>query len=183
MITLNPAAYCARRYVGPHSRPFQHMTKAQALASMTPVELETRRMAYAIKDPRNTKEINAAGREMALLIPDEKAVLIPIPSSSGSIAANLALCQAIQRAKPILAVAPALRRTAPVESSCKRAKAGLPRLTVSEHRMAPVPFRFNGLPLYFVDNVTTEGNTLRAAWQCFKRGRGLMFADASPHVF
>jgi hypothetical protein len=172
---------CARRYVGPHSRRFQHLSKREALASMSPVEIETRRMAYAIKCIRKSREIDQAGREMALLITSERAVLIPIPSSNGTVEANLALCQAIQKAKPTVSIVPALRRIAPVESSCERGKAGLPRLSIAEHQMirtgTPLPA---GVPVYFVDNVIAEGNTLKAAWRCFKRGSGLMFADATP---
>ncbi len=181
---MNPApvsCLCARRYVGPHSQHLQHLPLKVALAQLSPVEKETRRIAYAIKDPRNRQEITAAAREMAQLVPCAHAVLIPIPASSGSIETNLALAQAIQRERPTLAVIPALRRRASVDSTCRRAKAGLPRLTVAEHQMARVLYRLpKDAPLFFVDNVTTEGNTLRAAWQCFKRGCGLMFADASP---
>lgn len=174
---------CARRYVGPHSRRFQHLSKREAFASMSAVELETRRMSYAIKEPKNRREIEQAGREMALLITTEPAVLIPIPSSSGKLDANLALCQAIQKAKPTVSIVPALRRIMPVESSCERGKAGLPRLSVADHQMirtgTPLPA---GIPVFFVDNVITEGNTLKAAWKCFKRGSGLMFADATPEA-
>ena len=181
---MNPApvsCLCARRYVGPHSQHLQHLPLKVALAQLSPVEKETRRIAYAIKDPRNVKELAAAAREMAQLLPNDHAVLIPIPASSGSIAANLALAQAIQRERPTLAIIPALRRHAPVESTCARAKVGKPRLTVRQHRMARITYRLPpGLPLYFVDNVTTEGNTLRAAWRCFRQGCGLVFADASP---
>ena len=172
---------CARRYVGPHSEHLKHLPLKVALAQLSPVEKETRRIAYAIKDPRKARELAAAAREMAQLLPTAYGALIPVPASSGSIAANLALAQAIQRERPTLAVIPALRRRAPVESTCKRAKAGLPRLTVRQHRMTRLNYRLpHALPLYFVDNVTTEGNTLRAAWKCIKRGCGLMFADASP---
>ena len=75
--------------------------------------------------PISLKEITTAAREMAQLIACNHAVLIPVPASSGSIAANLALAQAIQRERPTLAVIPALRRRASVDSTCRRAKAGL----------------------------------------------------------
>ena len=60
---MNPApvsCLCARRYVGPHSQHLQHLPLKVALAQLSPVEKETRRIAYAIKEPRNAREITAA---------------------------------------------------------------------------------------------------------------------------
>ena len=164
---LVPPILAARRYVSPRSRP------------ITPDESETRRIAYALK---RGEEIGIAAREMAgLLSPDLPTLtLVPVPSSTGSIEANLILARAIAAEYgPQARVVSALNRVVPVESSCARRRRGLPGLTAADHKFVRVGGWF-ALPVFLVDNVATTGATLAAARQTLGFGTGLVFADASP---
>ena len=164
---LVPPILAARRYVSPRSRP------------ITPEEAETRRIAYALK---RGEETGIAAREMAGLLPVDlpTLTLVPVPSSTGSIEANLILARAIAAEYgPQAHVAAALRRVVPVESSCARRRRGLPGLTAADHKFARVGGWF-ALPVFLVDNVTTSGATLAAAHAAIGFGTGLVFADASP---
>ncbi len=159
-------ALAARRYVSPRTRP------------LTAEEQETRRLAYALKTA-DADAIRTAAPEMARLI-DGPCWLVPVPTSKGSIAPNLALALEIAKHAPGARVAMQLHRTAPVESSCERHRRTARPIPVEAHgftrRGAPLAAR----PLYFVDNVTTSGNTLKAARRTFGFGDGLVFADAGP---
>jgi len=79
---LVPPILAARRYVSPRARP------------ITPEEAETRLIAYAIK---RGEETGVAAFEMAGLLPLDlpTLTLVPIPSSIGSIEANLIFARAI----------------------------------------------------------------------------------------
>ena len=62
----------ARKYPNPRNGP---LSRAEA---------ETRRLAYAIKDPRSpARDFETAAREMAALI-ETPCWLVPIPASDGS---------------------------------------------------------------------------------------------------
>ena len=156
----------ARRYVSPRTRP------------LNAEEQETRRLAYALKTA-DLEAVQIAAEDMARLI-DGPCWLVPVPTSSGTIAPNLALALAIARRVPGARVAPHLHRPRPVPSSCDRHRKALGPVAVSAHgfirRGPPLAVR----PLYFVDNVTTSGNTLQAARLAFGFGCGLVFADAGP---
>jgi len=162
-----PPILAARRYVSPRSRP------------ITLDEVETRRIAYALKRGEQTE---IAAREMAGLLPTDlpTLTLIPVPSSTGSIEANLILARAIAAEYgPQARVVPALNRVVPVESSCARRRRGLPGLAAADHAFLRVGGWF-ALPLFLVDNVATTGATLAAARYALGFGTGLVFADASP---
>jgi len=109
---LVPPILAARRYVSPRSRP------------ITPDEAETRRIAYALK---RGEEIGIAACEMAGLLPPDlpTLTLVPVPASTGSIEANLILARDIaSEYGPQARVLRALRREAPIESSCARRRRG-----------------------------------------------------------
>lgn len=156
---LVPPILAARRYVSPRARP------------ITPEEAETRRIAYALK---RGEEAELAARKMARLLPPDlpSVTLVPVPASTGSIEANLILARAIAaKYGPQARVVPAIRRAAPVESSCARRRRGLHGLTAADHKFVRLGGWF-ALPVFLVDNVATTGATLAAA--------RLVFADASP---
>ena len=154
----------ARLYVSPRTRP------------LNAEEQETRRIAYALKEPA-AAAVEVAARDMARLI-DGPCWLVPVPTSRGSIAPNLALALEIAKQVPGARVAPHLYRLRPVPSSCARHRQRLGPIPVAAHhferRGPPLIVR----PLYFVDNVTTSGNTLKAAHAAFGFGEGLVYADA-----
>jgi len=141
-------------------------------------EQETRRLAYALKtaDP---DAVRTAAPEMARLI-DGPCWLVPIPTSRGSIAPNLALALEIAKHVPGARVAMQLHRVAPVESSCERHRRTAGPIPVAAHGFTRRGPPLTARPLYFVDNVTTSGNTLAAARIAFGFGAGLVFADAGP---
>ena len=155
-----------RLYVSPRTRPLNRE------------EQETRRIAYQLKtaDP---EAVAVAAVEMARLI-DGPAWLVPVPTCRGTIGPNLALCLAIAKHVPGTRIAPHLLRKRPVPSSCERHRQRLGAIPVAAHGF----FRRGPLlairPTYFVDNVTTSGNTLAAARLAFGFGDGLVFADARP---
>jgi len=164
---LVPPILAARRYVSPRSRP------------ITPEEAETRRIAYALKRGEETEMV---AREMAGLLPLDlpTLTLVPVPASTGSIEPNLILARAIaSEYGPQARVIRALRREAPIESSCARRRRGLPGLTAADHEFVRVGGWF-ALPVFLVDNVATTGATLAAARHALGFGTGLVFADASP---
>src|SRR5262245_11312503 len=89
-------------------------------------EAETRRLSYAIKDPRSPSiDFDTAAREMARLV-ETPCWLVPIPDSDGSTRANGILAAAIARHCPGAQLANALRRTMPIFSQCERHKRNLP---------------------------------------------------------
>jgi predicted amidophosphoribosyltransferase len=162
----------ARRYVSPRTRP------------LTPDEVCTRNIAYALKEPRRFPEaVEIAAEEMALLIGDEpRAVLVPIPTSQGDTAPNRTLANEIaRRMNGTGRVIAALERRTPVESSCQRRRRGLAGLTEAEHDFRRVGPMLPLWPLYLIDNVTTTGATLAAAVAALGYGDALVFADAGPN--
>jgi hypothetical protein len=161
--------HAARKYVSPRSRP------------LTPEEHETRYISYELKAPREwdfNHVTNIAAEEMSALI-NGPCTLIPIPSSTGSTEANRRLANQIALRTPQARVVDCLRRTQPVESSCDRHKAKRGSLPVDQHHMERNPKKWiDPARIFFVDNTTTSGNTLRAAYQAIGRGEGLVFSDA-----
>ena len=155
----------ARLYVSPRTRP------------LNAEEQETRRIAYALKEP-SAAAVEVAAREMARMI-DGPCWLVPVPTSRGSIAPNLALALEIAKQVPGARVAPHLYRLRPVPSSCERHRRALGAVPVADHHMERRGPPLTVRPLYFVDNVTTSGNTLEAARAAFGFGEGLVYADAS----
>ena len=155
--------FVARPYVSPRER------------KLTPEEIETREVAYALKDA-DPAAIRLAARELARLLPEGPAVLVPIPSSSGDTSANRALAIAIAELTGVQML-DVLERTAPVESSRERRLAGGRSLPVAEHQLVqrgPLPL---GVPIYLVDNVVAQGHTLKAAHLALGgRGHGLVWA-------
>ncbi len=141
-------------------------------------EAETRRLAYSIKNPRSpARDFELAAREMAALI-QTPCWLVPIPASDGSTRANTILAAHIARHRPGAQVAKALRRTRPIESQCSRHRRNLPATPPDEHHMKRALWHLGYRQVYFVDNVATSGNTMRAAFSALGRGAGLVFADA-----
>ena len=160
----------ARKYVSPRVRP------------LTADEAETRRLAYALKVP-SPEAMRTAAPEMAALIAEEDVILSAIPTSTGDHGPNRALANRIAdcirarggRARVIVTVG----RLHPVESSCARRRRGLFGLSPEEHGLTRICGPLPLAPLYFVDNVTTTGNTLRAARAALGYGDAVCFADAS----
>jgi hypothetical protein len=170
-------------------------------------ESETRRLAYAIKDPRSpSADFDTVAREMARLI-TSPCWLVPVPDSNGSTRANAILCSHIARHvaarsaslsalgrgtegevsdsqlptinyQLICQIAHALRRTMPIFSQCERHRRNLPATPPTEHNLKATLWSLGNRQIYFVDNVATSGNTLRAAHAAMNRGAGLVFADA-----
>ena len=146
--------------------------------SLNRAEAETRRIAYAIKDPRSpSADFDNAAREMALLI-ETPCWLVPIPASDGSTRANTILASAIARRRPEVQVAQAIRRTRPIASQCARHRRNLPSTPTDAHHLKATLWSLGHRQIYFVDNVATSGNTMRAAYAAMNRGAGLVFADA-----
>ncbi len=148
-------------------------------------ERETRCLAYANKDPRSpARDFDTAAREMARFI-ETPCWLVPIPASDGGTRANTILAAHIARHVAALGtaqVAPALRRTAPTESQCARHRRNLPPTPPDAHGLKATLWSLGCRQLYFVDNVATSGNTMRAAYAAMNRGAGLVFADAGGHT-
>ncbi len=136
-----------------------------------------RRVAQELKIPTEGT-IEIAVSRMAALIAGP-CWLVPVPASSGSLDANLALACAIARKVPGARVKCAVARAHPVESSCRRRLRGLPGLTVEQHAIIRIAGPMEALPLYFVDNVITTGNTITACSRALGWGTGLAYADAS----
>jgi hypothetical protein len=143
----------------------------------SPDETATRRIARALKIP-TTEAISIAAPPMAALI-DGPCWLVPVPASTGSLAANLALARAIAELVPGARPRAVIGRTRPVESSAIRRMRGLPGLTVEEHSIIRTEDSILLMPVYFVDNVITTGTTMKACRRALGWGTGLAYADAS----
>ena len=152
--------------------------KSRRLGPLSDTEIATRATAYALKDTKTPAAVvDTAAREMAALITGP-CWLVPIPSSTGDTRANAILAAAIAMHCPGAQVVKAIYRTQPVESQCQRHKAGLGPIARDAHHLRRVPKQLGLRQVYFVDNVTTSGNTMHAARQALGYGSGLVFADA-----
>ncbi len=78
-------------------------------------------------------------------------------------------------------IARAICRTQPVQSQCARHKSALGPIRSEQHHLARTRKVLTLRQTYFVDNVTTSGNTLEAAPAALGRSAGLVFADAGGH--
>ncbi len=76
----------------------------------------------------------------------------------------------------------ALRRTRPIESQCARHRRNLSPTPPDAHGLKATLWSLGCRQVYFVDNVATSGNTMRAAHAAMNRGAGLVFADAGGHT-
>ena len=142
-------------------------------------EAETRRLAYAIKDMRAPHaDMDTAARAMAALI-SGPCWLVPVPDSKGSTDANAILASAIARHCAGAQVIRALTRTQPVPSQCDRHKHALGPIPPEQHHIARTRKTLTLRQTYFMDNVTTSGNTLQAARDALGFGAGLVYADAA----
>ena len=143
-------------------------------------QTETRRLAYAIKTIASpSSDFNTAAREMAALI-SGPCWLVPIPDSTGNTDANTRLASLIAGYCPGGQVAKAIVRTQPIASQCARHKNALGPIAPEQHHLARTRKALTLRQTYFVDNVTTSGNTLEAARAALGFGAGLVFADAAP---
>jgi hypothetical protein len=147
------------------------------LRTLTQQEADIRATAHALKVP-TPEALAVAAPAMAALI-SGPCWLVPIPASDTSIDANLALARAIAAMVPAARVKIAIARTEPVASSTSRRRRGISGLTSKEHHFVRTAGPMNALPTYFVDNVITTGNTIRAARAAIGWGTGLTYADAS----
>ncbi len=160
--------------------------KSLRAGQLSQAEAETRRLAYAIKDPSSPAgDFETAACEMAALI-TAPCWLVPIPDSNGNTRANTILAAHIARHAPGAQIAKAIRRTRPIESQCSRHRRNLAATPPEQHHLKATLAGLCHRQLYFVDNVATSGNTMRAAYAAMQRGAGLVFADAGhnsrPHT-
>ena len=144
-------------------------------------EAETRRIAYAVKDAAcSAADLDTAGRAMAALI-SGPCWLVPVPDSRGNTDANARLAHAIANHCPEAQIAKAITRTQAVPSQCDRHKHALGPITPEQHHIARTRKTLTLRQTYFVDNVTTSGNTMQAARDALGFGAGLVYADAASH--
>ena len=157
------------KYVSPHNRP------------PCPEELFARRIARELKVP-TVNAINIAATAMAALI-DGPCWLVPVPASTGSLIPNLRLAVAIARLVPLARIKCAVARSHPVPSSTLLRRCGQPGLRVEEHAIVRAVGPIELVPVYFVDNVITTGNTVEACRRALGWGHGLAYADAGGKAF
>ena len=167
----------AHKYVSPRARP------------LTPEEVEVRRIAYALKVP-TPEACEHAAHDLAPLLdaaeaPATHIVLMPVPSSTGSVDANRQfaneLAAEVHRRYPArrVQVRVTVGRQHPVESSCVRRKRGQMGLQGAEHAMIRIagPLVATGTAYYFVDNMVTTSSTLEACRAALGFGDGIAWAD------
>jgi hypothetical protein len=173
----------AHKYVSPRTRP------------LTPDEVEVRRIAYALKVP-TAEACQTAAHDLAPYVdaaeaPATTIVLMPVPSSTGSVDANRQfaneLAAEIHRRYPArrVQVRITVGRMHPVESSCVRRKRGDRGLHGDEHAMVRVagPLAAFDTAYYFIDNMATTGATLEACREALGFGDGIVWADEARVLF
>ena len=79
---------------------------------------------------------------------------------------------------PLCQIAKAIRRTRPTECQCAPHRRNLAATPPEEHHLKAALSSLCHRQIYFVDNVATSGNTIRAASAALQRGAGLVFAHA-----
>jgi len=172
MRTMQVSTLAAHRYVSSHAA---HRTQA---------DIRRRLNAYALKSPDCPQEvIEECAADMAALIVKERCILIPVPDHTGNTATNRRLAEAIAlhaRCSRV-EVRDIFTRAEPVESTCARHRKKQGPLPVEAHRIVARQHEpFHLAPIYYIDNVTTSGNTLAAcAAALFGFGTGLVYADAT----
>ncbi|MFZ4579834.1 MAG: hypothetical protein ACOYOB_15705 [Myxococcota bacterium] len=127
-----------------------------------------RDIAKRIKIPVDDAALQDAARYMSPLVPSG-AVLVPAPSSHGLNPAMLVLASYIATLGEGATVVEAVVRRQAVQSSMLRRQAGKRGTLVAEHvasmgaREPLPPEVYDGRrPIVVIDNVVTEGNTIRA---------------------
>jgi SPP1 gp7 family putative phage head morphogenesis protein len=115
----------------------------------------------------DAEAIKIAAEQMAARIP-KNALLIPIPNSKGSTAANAALAKAIAKKKGggTVKVLDAVGRVKPIESSRVRRQNGQAGLSIEDQAAsmrAKTVLPSDGRPIFFVDNLYVTGNTAEGA--------------------
>jgi len=95
--------------------------------------------------------------------------LVPIPASDGSTRANSILASPIARHRRGVQIAQASRRAKPIESQCARHRCYPPPTPTDAHLLKATLWSLGHRQIYFVDNVATSGNTMRAAYATMKR--------------
>ena len=154
------AIYAPHVYVSPRWR------------ELTPDEVHIRDVAYSIKNGSSAM-IKEAARDMAKFV-DPKNILVPIPSSKGSLDANFALANEISRLTGAVVV-DALGIKTPRESNRELSLAG-------KERLPPKKLGFNlrgsirADRVLFIDNVSASGSTIQAACNLLNGGNGLVYA-------
>jgi len=157
----------ARKYPSPRNGP------------LSVEQAEIRRLAYAIKTiAAASADFDTAARDMAALIAGP-CWLVPIPDSTGNTDANARLASMIAGHCAGAQIVKAIVRTRPVQSQCARHKLALGAILPEQHHFARTRKFLTLRQTYFVDNVTTSGNTLDAARAALGFGAGLVFADAA----
>jgi len=151
-----------------------------AVRPMTSEERSHRDTARDLKTP-TPEAIDTASAALARLI-DGPCYLVPVPDSKGGLAANLELARAIAKLVPGARVKIAVGRSHPVESSCARRLRGQAGLTIEEHAITRTAGPMLPLPVHFVDNIATTGNTIAACRRALGWGSGLTYADASTRT-
>jgi hypothetical protein len=69
-----------------------------------------------------------------------------------------------------------------IKSQCARHRRNLPATPPDEHHLKASLSSLGHRQIYFVDNVATSGNTMRAAFAAMHRGAGLVFADGGHNA-
>ena len=135
---------------------------------------------FAIRRSLNSSQLSTMNSQLSLW-------LVPIPASNGNTDANARLAFHIAQHLATMAggaatvqIAKAIYRTQPVQSQCARHKLALGPIRPSDHHFARTRKALTLRQTYFVDNVTTSGNTLEAARLALGFGAGLVSADAAP---
>lgn len=172
----------AHKYVSPNSH-----------RALTPEEVQTRRIAYALKVPTPEACQIAAEHLAPLLDAAERngtyIVLMPVPNSNADTTPNRLfaneLAAEMHRRYPCsrVQVRITIARRHPVQSSCDRRKRGLSGLRGSEHAFIRIagPLVATNTAYYFIDNMATTGATLAACQAALGFGDAVVWADADQH--
>lgn len=150
--------------------------------SLTVEESIIREVAYALKGSAKW-----AIEEASYLMAEElrhldSMLLVPIPSSKGCTADNYRLCLAIIAKAGHGKIADILSREKSVPSSSARRVEGIRGINISDHHMilkTPPPKHPH---IILIDNVTTTGNTFKAAQALIHGALGFAYARAEEVI-
>lgn len=172
---VQPTLIAVRDYISPRIR------------ELSPAEASVRQIAIDLKraEPQAVRAAAAAMTPIVARTP--RPILIPIPSSTGDLAANTALAREIAlRAGGT--VVTAVARIRPVESSRLRRMGGEPGLTRDQQAasmtLVGVDWGDTSRTAWLVDNVITTGATMLGAWDAMGRPphvRGIAWAKAEEN--